>query len=292
MKHFVATISLLCMGLFGAGSMADAQVSINIFNLNDVLNAKPVDTARFVVQYQAASIADTLHPEKREEESMMLKVGDKCSVYYSYAKSLADSVLEADKAAGVSQEVIMEHIKQYSSKVNAQVYKNYPEGKTTTLDALAASRFRCEEKTEQPEWVLHPDTMTILSYPCRKATCHFKGRDYEAWYTPEIPKSEGPWKLCGLPGLILKAQDSREHYTFVCTGIELSRDKSLILFNGADFEPINRKNLQKAYERYAADPLGYIALTSPQVKVTVTDDNGKPYQPKDMPYNPIELAER
>ena len=28
------------------------------------------------------------------------------------------------------------------------------------------------------------------------------------------------------------------------------------------------------------------------VKVTVTDDNGKPYQPKNMPYNPIEREER
>ena len=61
---------------------------------------------------------------------------------------------------------------------------------------------------------------------------------------------------------------------------------------GNYFEPISRKNLQKAYERYAADPIGYIALTSPQVKVTVTDDNGKPYQPKNMPYNPIEREER
>lgn len=235
---------------------------------------------------------DTLQPDKKEEETLMLKVGDKCSVYYSYAKFLTDSVLEADKAAGASQEVINEHLQRYSSKTNAQVYKNYPAGKTTTLDALAASRFRCEEKEERPEWTLLPDTMTILSYPCRKATCHFKGRHYEAWYTPEIPKSEGPWKLCGLPGLILKAQDSQGHYTFICTGIELSRDKNPILFGGNDFEPISRKNLQKVYERYAADPIGYIALTSPQVKVTVTDDNGKPYQPKNMPYNPIEREER
>ncbi|WP_455636250.1 GLPGLI family protein [Parabacteroides sp.] len=292
MKQFIATIGLLCIGLTGIGNMANAQVTINIFNLNDVLRAKPIDETRFTVQYQTTSVADTLHPEKKDEETMMLKVGDKYSVYYSYAKFLTDSVLEADKAAGASQDVIKEHLQQYSSKINAQVYKNYPAGKTTTLDALAASRFRCEEKEERPEWILLPDTMTILSYPCRKATCHFKGRDYEAWYTPEIPKSEGPWKLCGLPGLILKAQDSQTHYTFTATGIELSRDKNPILFGGNDFEPINRKNLQKAYERYAADPLGYIALTSPQVKVTVTDDDGKAYQPKNMPFNPIEREER
>ncbi|MDD2951910.1 MAG: GLPGLI family protein [Parabacteroides sp.] len=288
MKQFIATIGLLYLGLSGIGNGLDAQVSINIFNPNDVIRAKPIDETRFTVQYQATIVTDTLHPEKKEEETMMLKVGDKCSIYYSYAKYLTDSVFEADKASGTSQEVILEHLRQYNSKINAQIYKNYPAGKTTTLDALAASRFRCEEKEERPEWTLLPDTMTILSYPCRKAICHFKGRNYEAWYTPEIPRSEGPWKLSGLPGLILKAQDSQGHYAFTGTGIERSREKSPILFGGNDFEPISRNNLQKAYERYAADPIGYIALTSPQVKVTVTNDNGKSYQPKNMPYNPIE----
>ena len=175
MKRIIATIGLLCVGLSGAGHETNAQVTINIFNLNDVLRAKPIDETRFTVQYQTTSMPDTLQPDKKEEETLMLKVGDKCSVYYSYAKFLTDSVLEADKAAGASQEVINEHLQQYSSKTNAQVYKNYPAGKTTTLDALAASRFRCEEKEERPEWTLLPDTMTIRSYPCRKATCHFKG---------------------------------------------------------------------------------------------------------------------
>ena len=136
MKRIIATIGLLCVGLSGAGHETNAQVTINIFNLNDVLRAKPIDETRFTVQYQTTSMPDTLQPDKKEEETLMLKVGNKCSVYYSYAKFLTDSVLEADKAAGASQEVINEHLQQYSSKTNAQVYKNYPAGKTTTLDAL------------------------------------------------------------------------------------------------------------------------------------------------------------
>ena len=74
-------------------------MTINIFNLNDVLRAKTIDETRFTVQYQPTSMPDTLQPDKKEEETLMLKVGDKCSVYYSYAKFLTDSVLEADKAA-------------------------------------------------------------------------------------------------------------------------------------------------------------------------------------------------
>ncbi|MFR8913609.1 MAG: GLPGLI family protein, partial [Parabacteroides distasonis] len=113
MKRIIATIGLLCVGLSGAGHETNAQVTINIFNLNDVLRAKPIDETRFTVQYQTTSMPDTLQPDKKEEETLMLKVGDKCSVYYSYAKFLTDSVLEADKAAGASQEVINEHLQQY-----------------------------------------------------------------------------------------------------------------------------------------------------------------------------------
>lgn len=201
MKRIIATIGLLCVGLSGAGHETNAQVTINIFNLNDVLRAKPIDETRFTVQYQTTSMPDTLQPDKKEEETLMLKVGNKCSVYYSYAKFLTDSVLEADKAAGASQEVINEHLQQYSSKTNAQVYKNYPAGKTTTLDALAASRFRCEEKEERPEWTLLPDTMTILSYPCRKATCPFQGQAFMRLGTRRrIPEKRGSLEIMRITG--------------------------------------------------------------------------------------------
>mgnify|MGYP001165784412 CR=1 FL=1 len=107
MKRIIATIGLLCVGLSGAGHETNAQVTINIFNLNDVLRAKPIDETRFTVQYQTTSMPDTLQPDKKEEETLMLKVGDKCSVYYSYAKFLTDSVLEADKAAGAHKKSSM-----------------------------------------------------------------------------------------------------------------------------------------------------------------------------------------
>ena len=36
---------------------------------------------------------------------------------------------------------------------------------------------------------------TVASFDCQKAECDFRGRRWEAWFTPEIPVSEGPWKL-------------------------------------------------------------------------------------------------
>ena len=280
----------LCLAILFA-SQAKAQI---IVSDGTKIQNDTIGEAQILVQYETRCISNTEKPENVTEETMMLEVGKNLSKFYSYTKYVCDSVLAVDFANKASQETINEHLKQYgTSKLSERTFRGYPAGKVTTLDEIAGiSRLRCEEPDERPQWKILAENDSILSYLCGKAECRFKGRTWTAWFTTEIPVSEGPWKLCGLPGLILKAQDSQGHYTFICTGIELSRGKNPILFGGNDFEPINRKNLQKAYERYAADPIGYIALTSPQVKVTVTDDNGKPYQPKNMPYNPIERKER
>jgi GLPGLI family protein len=270
---------------------AGAQVIINIVNSDEVLKTEPIDEVLFTAQYRMTSVADTLHPDIKTEEMMMLKTGARSSVFYSYAKFLADSVVEADKASGASRDVIAEHLRNYQSRVNYKIYKNYPEGKVTTLEQLAMNRFRCEEVNERPGWELLPDTMTILSYPCRKAVCRFKGRTYEAWFAPDIPRSEGPWKLHGLPGLILKAADSRGEYLFECTGLIQSRGQESIQYGDAGHEPISRRNLNRQYERYAADPVGYVTASNPNVKVRIQNEEGQSIRPKNTPYNPIERTE-
>lgn len=270
-----------------------SQLQLQVINTSEVLKADSIDEVLFTAQYEAVFTPDSLKPDKKDSEVMLLKVGKKCSSFYSYVKYLTDSIIEADKASGAPLEVIQEHLKQYNPKIKTILFKNFPSGKTTTLDQLAMSKFICEEKTEMREWVLHEDTCTVLNYLCKKATCRFKGRDYTAWFTPEIPRSEGPWKLQGLPGLILRAEDSRGHYTFNCTGIEQQHELGKITIEKSNRQPISRKDLNKQYERYMADPIGFIASVNPNMKITITDESGKATSgPKNMSYNPIELTEK
>ena len=63
-----------------------------------------------------------------------------------------------------------------------------------------------EEEAPELEWEMTGEHGTVASFDCQKAECDFRGRRWEAWFTPEIPVSEGPWKLKGLPGLILYAR--------------------------------------------------------------------------------------
>ena len=57
------------------------------------------------------------------------------------------------------------------------------------------------------------------------------------------------------------------------------------------FESISRIDLNKVYERYAKDPVGFITSTAPNVKLTVKDDKVT-LKNFELPYNPIELSEK
>ncbi|MEM5539399.1 GLPGLI family protein [Olleya sp. AS48] len=70
------------------------------------------------------------------------------------------------------------------------------------------------------DWDLnHPDTLKIGTYMCNKATTNFRGRNYIAWYTNDIPITFGPWKFHGLPGLILDMYDQTHKYEWIVTKI-------------------------------------------------------------------------
>lgn len=48
----------------------------------------------------------------------------------------------------------------------------------------------------------------------------FLGRKWQVWYAEDIPVNSGPWKLGGLPGLILEAKDESGHVSMTASAIE------------------------------------------------------------------------
>lgn len=277
----------ICLCLYAPTT--GAQVIINISGGNEHIKTEPVDEVSFTVQYEMTWVRDTLDPDRRLNETMMLNVGARRSVFYSYSRYLSDSVARAGRDAGLSIDAIAEQLSRLHSSVSYKIYKNYPDGKVTTLDQVAMNRFRCEETNDAAAWEIVDDTTSILGYHCQKAVCRFRGRDYEAWFTSEIPRSEGPWKLYGLPGLILKAADSQRHYVFECTGLVQNRDGAAILYGDTGYEPISRRNLNRQFERNAADPVGY--AQSANARIVHKGADGQSIEPKNMPYNPIERGE-
>lgn len=64
------------------------------------------------------------------------------------------------------------------------------------------------------QWKILTETMKIGDYNCIKATLNYYNRDYEVWFTPDIPLPIGPYYFGGLPGLIVELKDSENMYHF------------------------------------------------------------------------------
>jgi len=72
-----------------------------------------------------------------------------------------------------------------------------------------------KEPVPNIQWEIKKESKTMEGLEVIKAEAIFRGRKYIAWFTPDIPVSLGPWKLNGLPGLILEAYDETREIQFV-----------------------------------------------------------------------------
>jgi GLPGLI family protein len=73
-------------------------------------------------------------------------------------------------------------------------------------------------------WEISAEEKKIDSLTCIKAECVFRGRRYIAWFTPDIPLPYGPWKIGGLPGLVVDLHDKDENLMIRLTGIRKSSE--------------------------------------------------------------------
>lgn len=99
------------------------------------------------------------------------------------------------------------------------------------------------EPIEDRSWTIKDDsTKNVLGYECIMATANYHGRYWTVWFTPEIPVDAGPWKLLGLPGLILEAADSAGHHHFTANGIQSVNMNIPPVYEPYPYEKTTRKN--------------------------------------------------
>ena len=266
-----------------AATLGKAQ--IDVFTAADFEPGEPCDTARYIVYYDLRMVEDTVNaPDIAVKETMRLELGGRVSLFYSQMEYQSDSVNAVVMKNGGNS---------YSGggQVKWRLYKNYPEeGKTALLERFGMDRFVCTEDYAAPLWQPVADSSAvILGYRCSMAVTNYKGRTWYAWYAEDIPLDAGPWKLGGLPGLILRAYDAPRHYVFDAVGMSEVAPPTPIYYKGGKYEAVSRKQLEGIRRRYFADPVGYIT-NNPNVTVQIRDEQGNELaNPKGVPYNSIEV---
>ena len=259
----------------------DAQTEQYQGILRLLTNAKVLDSANLRITYSLIFVPDSNKINEKLTDRKILLIGDSVRHFYSYYSRFIDSVVteNSKKKAGNVR------LPNIPNKVCAEwydIYSNYPVGKQTEVQNITNHTMYVfkEDLEDFPQWNLTSDTATVLNYFCYKASCSYHGRVWEAWFTLDIPINAGPWKLRGLPGLILKANDDRQHFVFECNGIESLKHSEPILMYGGAYKAASNpahagrrerylKDLSKFYENYVN------TMLSLGVDVYITDDSGK-----------------
>lgn len=92
------------------------------------------------------------------------------------------------------------------------------------FDAIGQNIFLVKDNYSDMKWDITSEKKTISGYQCIKAVTNYRGREWIAWFAPEVALPFGPWKLHGLPGLIIEANDVTNRYAFKTVRIENIRD--------------------------------------------------------------------
>ena len=267
-------------------SLAKAQVSVQLFD-NTAIKQNIVDTSFIECKYEYKWVKDTLNVDNfiTEDDIIVLLIGNKYHKTYSYKTYLKDSMVNAD---GV--EKVMANMKKYRGGSEEIIFKDLNKNMIKHIDKIATSYFSYNEDLPVFNWDIKSDTLNILGYNCIKAECDFRGRKFIAWFSPDVPINAGPWKFNSLPGLIFKVYDINEHYLFNIVGI---RNIAMqITIPDKKITNTNRKKYLDTKRNMLEDPIGYLQTYS-GVKVTVSDESGKPMNSKEtiskMKYGFIEL---
>jgi len=165
------------------------------------------DSAFASVRYTFTHIEDTTWPENPLKKNMVLLLGKNMSKYTDFdrmerIKSPTGAFGSASPEMAAQLGVIGDYTKDLT---NAKLsYMAYPNG----------NLFSVEESLPVIDWAITQETKEIMGLKCQKATAEFRGRAYDAWFCSQLPYNNGPWKLGGLPGLIIEAYDTKKEVVF------------------------------------------------------------------------------
>jgi len=165
---------------------------------------------RFI--YQVTMKPDSTNRNDIKTELAYLDATPDKSIFYGEKRLQRDSLLERMRQTGGAN-FDRSQMQNLRSNIDFTVEKDFKNGTKTFATRIARDQYSYDEDRPM-EWKILPETAKIGDYKTQKAETKFAGRTWFAWFTTEVPFQDGPYKFSGLPGLIVKVEDSKGDYSF------------------------------------------------------------------------------
>lgn len=206
---------------------------------------------RFI--YHVSMKPDSTNRNDIKTETAYLDATPLKSVFYSENRLKRDSLMQRARQTGSFDRSQMQDLR---SNMDFTVEKDFKEGTKTLVSRIARDQYSYQEDRPM-DWKILPETTTIGDYKTQKAETQFGGRTWFAWFTTDVPFQDGPYKFSGLPGLIVKVEDSKGDYAF-----DLKETRNIetapVLGAWGNIIKVKRQDFEKQNALYRKDPASYV----------------------------------
>lgn len=260
-------------------------VSIGLL-LSNTLMAQKGEPVVISVIYQFNHVSDLNKPDRRYQQEMILRLGQNESRYSSWtseynikqAQKRAKESYGGGGAVRIATGMPIAIVKSEGINDN-ELFQFIKENKLIRVATLGMLDYFIEIPIPKIDWKIEEETKKIGNYICQKATGIYAGRNYIAWFTTELPFQNGPWKLAGLPGLILEAYDAKNEVSFLFKELNRGVEGESTISAAYKAVKVNEKVFERAKKAYEQDPVGgfqaQLPMNGQKVSIAYVDENGK-----------------
>ena len=244
---------------------------------------------RFV--YQVTMKSDSTDRNSIKTEIANLDISGGNSVFYPENRLKRDSIMATMRQNG-SFNFDRTQMQGLRTNLDFLIEKDYKTGKKLYKARILRDQYAYEEDRPM-DWKILPETATIGEYKTQKAETKFAGRTWSAWFTTEIPFQDGPYKFSGLPGLIVKVEDSKGDYSFDLKEAKKIKEAATFDQRGNTII-VKRAAFEKQQDQFRKDPMAAMASMGGQMRIQMDPNQRKQMEDRQKEElkknnNPIEL---
>ena len=217
MKHIVRLLTAFNLLLIALAIKANdkGQVYRAVYELNEIYT--------YIGNDREPDLSTERSEAKFRKDILRLELYPESSFCYSYHTWITDSLKMEPNGDKIWDEMFFAWYRSGRSgertyphkRSNWLIEKNRLANTMTVYDFFDSQFYQYADSLLSPAgWIITDSVSTINGYDCIFATCSYHGRDWNVWFSPDLPWHDGPWKFSGLPGLVVSASDAEGLYRF------------------------------------------------------------------------------
>lgn len=231
---------------------------IGIYHTTGLAQKSISDDLKFKITYRQTAHMDSTDVSVVITENMHLLIGNKISTFSSEGMNVQNKLKTYGSSGHTSKNAVTEFLYIISKdKTHNNSYYSETMGSTKTLH---------KDSLTDLKWLITSETKNYKKYICQKATTTWRGRNYIAWFTEEIPINDGPYKFSGLPGLIVELLDTNKDYHFELLGFEKLKKPLPFKMKFKEYVVMSRKDFFEEHKIFMSNPPFY----EPNPNITAT----------------------